>query len=307
MEQGILLVIISLILIVIGGVILIVFSLSLISASGAAQFGLKCYFSFAEANVINNFLWPAQFFSNLFLGQNNNLVSLSSASQVQSACLQNSNINGQDTVSFAEEIYSKAASCFNLFQGSNAKIGDQIAGPLDNLFECYSGKIFNSEPANGLSTYNDIINYIDNTYPTNGNPLQIVLITNGSGGTANYTNESNRIFNGSNYIIEYFNYPYSGGGAPQNCGISFQAQCDTVAKFNQPYITPTECEFQNYTTSQTSEPVSSLSNGKPFGSNSQNTGLNICGDFLIPFCGKLINTMVGSQSRVFVCITNSTS
>ena len=112
MEQGILLVVISLIIVVIAGVILVVFSAIFLTTLGAAQFGGKCYFSFASDYVINDFLFPAQFFSNALLGAfgaNFNFINYQQAAGVQSSCIQNTNINGQGTSSLAQQFYSKAA------------------------------------------------------------------------------------------------------------------------------------------------------------------------------------------------------
>lgn len=309
MEQGILLVVISLILIAIGGVILVIFSLSFLTSAGAAQFGGKCYFSFVSANLIDNFLFPAQDASNFFLapfGIQNNFFSNATAQQIQGSCVQTSNLNGGDTTAFAEEIYSKAASCFNLFQGANAAWESKLVRGLNYMFECYSGTVFNSESPSSMSTYKKIINYINANYKNDGNTLQIVFLTNGSDDTANYSNVSGYLVNDSNYIIEYFQYPFVGASSrPQNCSISFSAQCRRVSGFDQPSVancnpagTPNPPEA--------SDPVSSISTGYPFGSSSNDNKVGICGDYLIPFCGKLINTMIATQNRVFVCITKST-
>ncbi|MCL4400468.1 hypothetical protein M1316_00625 [Candidatus Parvarchaeota archaeon] len=313
MEQGILLVVVSLIIIVIGGVILVIFSLSFLTSVGAAQFGGKCYFSFVEYNVLNNFLYPAQYLANLFLIENNNAFTTSLSSSVQASCIQQSNVNAQDTSTLGEQLYSKAASCFNLFQGSNANVGQQIiTSGLNNLFECYSGKILTSESPGTQTTYSELINYINQNYPNNGSPIQIVFLTNGSGNAATYPLPNQRIFNGTNYIIYYFNYPFSQtkqSSMPSNCSISFGGQCSYTSSFDQPVLSnpATQCSYANDTINEAVGPVSSLSSGNPFGYNSNNNNkFGVCGDFLISLCGKLINAMVGTQDRAFVCITNST-
>lgn len=316
MEQGILLVVVSLIVIVIGGVIMVVFTLSFLTSVGAAQFGAKCYFSFVEFNVLNNFLYPAQYFYNLFSGalgqQKTSLFTSSQAAAVQGSCIQESNVNGQSTASFGEQLYSKAASCFNLFQGSNANVGQQIIGSLNNLFECYAGTVLSSETGTGTTTYAELINYINQNYPNKGSPMQIDFITNGTGGAAAYPPLNSKVFNGTRYIIYYLNYPFSGTSQqnfPTNCSISFGAQCSYTANFGQPTLSSasTQCGYQNMSIAQAIGPISSLSSGNPFGYGSGSNKIGICGDFLIPFCGRLINAMIASQDRVFVCITNSTS
>lgn len=311
MEQGILLVVISLIIVVVAGVILIVFSLVFLTTIGAAQFGSKCYFSFAEYHVIDDFLFPAQEIGNALFGlfgQHLNFVGQEQAAGVQSSCIQNSNVNGQSTSALGQQIYSKAASCFNLFQGATAGPGGEIISSLDNIFECYIGKIYTSGTS-GLSKYADLITYIDQNYPNPAGTLQIVFLTNGSNGQAAYASPNQKIFNDSNYLIDYFNYNLSGNDK-QNCSISFSAQCSYVSNADQPAVSGSgndNCGNDNLPVAN--ETVSSISTGNPFNEVSSNNKPEICGEpvDIIPFCGALLNVMVASQSRVFVCVTNATS
>ena len=308
MEQGVLLVIISLIIIVIGGVVLFVFSMSFATSIGATDFGAKCYFSFVEYNVVDTFLFPVSFLVAPLLGQSyiNDPIA---ASQIQGACTQDSNVNAQDTSSLAEQLYTKAASCFNLFQGSNANTGTSIVSSgLNQLFECYTGKILNSETGGGITTYNQLIDYIDANYQNTGSPLQITFITNGTGGLANYTSPAGQVLNGSTYVIYYFGYP-SGGLSGTDCTLNFNTQCDYVSNFNQPDV-GNACNYDNSTDQKLGAinlPISSLSSPRSLTYDSKDNVIGACGDFVIAFCGKLLNTMVLSQDRAFVCITNSTA
>ena len=73
------------------------------------------------------------------------------------------------------------------------------------------------------------------------------------------------------------------------------------AQYDQPVINnPSICStYSNETVNQSRETVSSLSNGNPSLSiTNESSGCN----YYIPLCGKLSNYMVYSQSRVFVCI-----
>ncbi len=318
-EQGVLLVLVSLIIIVIGGVILFVFSISFATSIGATDFGAKCYFSFVEYNVVDSFLYPVSFISSALVGKS--LISDPiAASQVQGACTQNSNVNAQDTSTLAEQIYTKAASCFNLFQGSNAGEGaDIIYSGLNQLFECYAGTILNSETPGSVTTYNELINYINQNYPNNGNPLQIVFITNGTDGLANYTNPNAPVANGSTYVIYYFGYPSTfsfsaskitlNGVSGTDCTLNFNTQCDYVSQFNEPDIGSAICNIDNPTVykklGSIDNPVSSLSTPSTLSYDPKDNVIGACEDYVIAFCGRLLNTMVLSQNRVFVCITNS--
>jgi hypothetical protein len=297
-----LLTIVDVMLAVIAGVILVVFSGAFISSIGAATFGAKCYFAFAEYNVVNNFLFPVTYFIQPILGTNPFVNSPQASSQVQSACIQPSNVNGQAVSSVSAQIYAKAASCFNLFQGANANAGDEIlkSSSVNGVFECYSGTIYTS----GLINYSKIIDYINKNYPNNGNAMQMVFITNGSGGTARYSEPSSSVLNGSTYIIEYFGYPSKSPPTGAYCSLSFQSQCGYVSQFQQPAAGQT-CSYQNQTSQAAYNTVSSLSNGNA-GLQTQGT-IGVCGDYFVHFCGTLLNSMMLSQDRVFVCVTNSTS
>jgi hypothetical protein len=312
MEQGILLVIVSLIIIVIAAVILFIFSVSFITSIGAASFGGKCFFAFAEASA-TNYVYAILDFASPVLGQPLALgksINYISASSVQASCEQASNINGQNTATLAQQIYSKASSCFSLFQGANANIGTQILDSnLNWVFECYSGVVYNSEAPGNVSDYGDIINYIDNNYPnSNGDPLQIVFMTNGSNNEAAYANANSKLFNGSRYMIEYFGY--NGTFTQSKCQLNFAKQCNYVSRFDQPNISQSQCDSSTPYVPEVYYPVSSISSpGSPISNNPAYENLGACtgADYVIAFCGKLITPMMLSQSRVFVCIVNGSS
>lgn len=293
MEEGILLTIVFVILVIVAGIILAVVSFSLITSFGTLNFGLSCFTAFTQYKIVNTFLSPLTSAASFF-GLSNILVSPTQSAQVQKECLQSSNIDEQSSTNFASLFYTEASSCFSLFSGSNAVIGSQIlsASNLDQIFNCYKGSII-SQSKN--LNYSSIISDIDSNY--NGSyPLQMVFITNGSNGNAAYINPSDNLSN-SSYTVTYFGYPSNG---IKNCEISFTDQCKYVARYQQPEINNLAiCAYSNETTNQTRETVSSLSNGNP----SLNVVNETSGcDYYVPLCGKLSNYMIYSQSRVFVCI-----
>ncbi len=306
MSQGILLTWVEIIIVVLVGVVLLLFSTSFIESIGATTFGFKCYFAFAEYNVVNNFLFPITYFVQPILGSNPFIQSTQASSEVQGACVQQSNINGQGASSLSQQIYTKAASCFNLFQGANANAGDEIlsSSSIGGVFECYSGVIYDSATTGTSNTYGSLINYIDQNYSSSGDNLQIVLITNGSGGTATYVDPSEEILNGSTYIIEYFGYPSKNPPSGGNCTLSFQAQCEYTSQFQQPYSSNTQCSYKNQSVASAYNTVSSLTNVNSVSTQPYNK-IGVCGDYYVHFCGRLLNTMILSQDRVFVCITKS--
>lgn len=293
MEEGILLTIVFVILVVIAGIVLSVVSFSVITSFGTLSFGLSCFTSFTQYKIVNTFLSPFTS-ATYFLGFSNVLISPTQSAQVQRNCLQSENINEKSAYSFASQFYTQASSCFSLFSGGNAVTGSQVisAKNLNQMFNCYKGSIINP---NKNINYLSIINYTDNNY-AGSYPLQIVFITNGSNGNAQYISPSDKLLNGS-YVVTYFGYP-SGGIA--NCQISFQNQCRYTSTYDQPLINnPAVCDYSNQTANQTTETVSSLSNGNP----SQNILTESSGcNYFVPLCGTLSNYMVYSQSRVFICI-----
>lgn len=312
MASGMWLTFIEIIIIAIAGVILfmvvIVFSMS----TGALNFGFNCYFAFVEYNLVNSYLEP---FTSFISGVGFNFLSPSSisAAQIQSACITENNINAYSTSDFGTQIYAKAASCFDLFAGNNQQVGNTLLnkGNFNNIFNCYYGKIYNYE-SSGISTFSDVINYINKNYYNPNNPIQIVLITNGTGSLSNYTDLTANVKNGSYYDIAYFRYT----GASQTiaglftslqfpCPIQWNDACSHDAKFAQPNITnPSACNYANNTVSASGLPISSLTSGASI--STTNTLISACTpqNYTIPFCGILLNTMVNAQNRVFVCITN---
>ncbi len=304
MESGILLTIVFLILAVIAGIILIVFGISFISAGSALNFGFKCYFAFAEYNVLG-YLNGINTLASTFLA-GVPFGTPPSATGVQTGCAQSSNLNGGSVAQFGQQIYAKAASCYNLFQGSNTGAGQSILNNLNSngFFQCYSGTVLNSETTQ-LTNYSDIINYIDTSYPNTGGQLQIVFITNGSNGIADYVRPSAKIFNDSRYVIQYFGFS---GSLPnsQNCTLTFSAQCGYVSQYDQPDAAQ-GCSYQNESVIQAAYPVSSLVNSNPNQENPPtNAKIEQCGNYNVAFCGILLNSMLIGQNRVFVCITNQT-
>ncbi|EFD92937.1 MAG: hypothetical protein BJBARM5_0310 [Candidatus Parvarchaeum acidophilus ARMAN-5] len=295
MEEGILLTIVFVIFVVIAAIILTVVSFSLITSFGTLGFGLNCFTSFTQYKIVNTFLAPFTGITSA-LGISNIAVSPTQSSQVQKNCLQNTNIDENSVSGFASQFYTQASSCFSLFASGNAAVGSDIisAKNLNQMFNCYDGSIITSNDVN----YSSIISYIDTNY--NGSyPLQIVFITNGSNGNAQYASPSDKLINGS-YIVTYFGYPSKG---TNNCQISFKDQCTYTSEYDQPIISnKNSCNNLNQTTNSTFETVSSLSNGNPSKSIiNENSGC----DYYVPLCGKLSNYMVYSQSRVFVCIPQS--
>ncbi|MCL4391322.1 MAG: hypothetical protein M1284_00865 [Candidatus Parvarchaeota archaeon] len=293
MEEGILLTIVFLILVIIAGVILAVVSFSIITSFGTLSFGLSCFTSFTQYKIVNSFLAPFTYATAMF-GLSNIIVNPTQSAQVQKNCLQTANINDKSAVNFASAFYTESSGCFSLFSGGDASTGSQIisAKNLDQMFNCYEGSIVNQ---NSSISYSSVINYLDSNY--NGSyPLQMVFITNGSNGNAQYIKPSDKLSN-SSYVITYFGYP---SGGIKNCQISFRDQCEYTARYGQPVINDLSvCAYPNETVDQSRETVSSLSNGNPSLSiANESSGCN----YYIPLCGKLSNYMVYSQSRVFVCI-----
>lgn len=293
MEEGILLTIVFLILVIIAGVILAVVSFSIITSFGTLSFGLSCFTSFTQYKIVNSFLAPFTYATAMF-GLSNIIVNPTQSAQVQKNCLQTANINDKSAVNFASAFYTESSGCFSLFSGGDASTGSQIisAKNLDQMFNCYEGSIVNQ---NSSISYSSVINYLDSNY--NGSyPLQMVCITNGSNGNAQYIKPSDKLSN-SSYVITYFGYP---SGGIKNCQISFRDQCEYTARYGQPVINDLSvCAYPNETVDQSRETVSSLSNGNPSLSiANESSGCN----YYIPLCGKLSNYMVYSQSRVFVCI-----
>ncbi len=326
MASGMWLTFIEILIISIAGVILFVVVLVFSMSTGALSFGFNCYFAFVEYNLVNSYLEPFTSFISA-VGFNYLSPSSASAAQIQSACITESNINAYSTADIATQIYGKAASCFDLFAGNNQQTGNTLLskGNFNDIFNCYYGKIYNYESGD-ISNFSNVINYIDKNYYNPNSPLQIVLITNGSGELANYTNTSAHVENGSYYDIVYFRYPgasvslsFPAPGAVPNptlvvsfaCPINWASSCYYDSKFAQPNITSSErasvCSYANYSAAATTMPVSSLSNGLIGGFNSLlNTKILGCApeNYTVPFCGILLNTMVNAQNRVFVCITN---
>ncbi len=295
MEEGILLTIVFVILVITAGIILAVVSFSIITSFGTLNFGLSCFTAFTQYKIVNSFLAP---FTGVaaFFGASNIVINPTQSAQVQKDCLQTANINQKSTADFASSFYTEASSCFSLFSGGNAGIGSQIisAKNLNQIFSCYKGSII-SQSRN--VNYSAVISYIDSNY--NGSyPLQIVFITNGSNGNAAYIKPSDKLSN-SSYVVTYFGYPSNG---IKNCAISFRDQCEYTAQYQQPIINSLSvCTYSNETTNQSRETVSSLSNGNPsINVVDETSGCN----YYVPLCGKLSNYMVYSQSRVFICIPN---
>ncbi len=301
-------VILELVLIIIAAVILFTFVFVLGTSVGAQSFGIKCYFDFLAYSVINN---PA--FSLLYsFGSTLNLVPPAGfgATSLQSACIQTSNINAYSTTDIANQLYTKASSCFNLFQGNDYSTGISLlsSNELNNVFTCYVGRIYNYETSN-LTTFAYGINYIDQNYYSPQNPLQIVFITNGSSAQtprpAAYPDLNQIVYNNSNYQVAYFGYPYN--KPPTGCYVPFVQRCQFVSQYGQPSVPDSSCSFGNSTVSQAYEPVSSLTNGEFALGGSSTNPQQVCQNaYFVSFCGYLINAMTVGQDRVFVCVTNST-
>ena len=293
MEEGILLTIVFLIFVVIAGVILSVVSFSVVTSFGTLNFGISCFTAFTQYKIVNSFLSPFTGAASLF-GFSNILINPTQSSQVEKNCLQASNVNENSATGFGSQFYTRASSCFSLFSGGNSAVGSEIiaAKNLNQMFNCYEGSIINQ---NKNINYASIVSYIDTNY--NGSyPFQMVFITNGSNGNAEYLSPNDKLLN-SSYLVTYFGYPNGGTG---NCEISFTNQCRYVSAYDQPIINnPAACSYTNQTTSYTKETVSSLSDGNPYlNIQDETSGCN----YYVPLCGKLSNYMVYSQSRVFVCI-----
>lgn len=293
MEEGILMTIVFIMLLIIAGIVLAVVSFSVIVSFGSLNFGLSCFTAFTQYRIVNSFLAPFTSVTSLF-GMSSIVVNPVQSAQVQKDCLQTANINAKSAADFASSIYTEASSCFGLFSGGSSATGSQIisSNNLNQIFNCYDGALISG--GNDIS-YSSLIRYIDGNY-SGKYPLQIVLITNGSNGNARYINPSDRLSNGS-YTVTYFGYPAEG---IKNCQVSFVDQCEYTAQYLQPAINDlSACYYQNETVNQSRETVSSLSDGNP-----SLTVINENGScsYYVPLCGKLSNYMVYSQSRVFVCI-----
>ena len=101
--QGMSLVLIGIILLVISAVVLIVFGLSLINSYNSAYFGARCLFSFVDYNVVNTFIAPASYVG-YKIGLISSPLSDVSASQTQSSCIQQGNIQETGTTSISQEL-----------------------------------------------------------------------------------------------------------------------------------------------------------------------------------------------------------
>ena len=297
MEQGILLVVVMIIILAIAAVILFVVGARFAGTVLSTDFDLKCYFSFAEYTAINGFLYPLSILSGP-LGFN--IVSSPiAASQIQSACIQNANINAYVNTSLGDQFYTAASSCFNLFGGANQAAGNSIVKSLNGPFLCYEGSIFEQKPTS--ATYGQVINYIDTAYKNSEIGFQMIFITNGSDGNATYVKPSDVVKNMTRYTVYYFGKAVSYSNT--TCGLNFATACNYLSKYGQPYNSPLACSYTNETPENASLPVSSLSGGIP-SVNPTSTTIGACGNFYVALCGRLINTMALGQNRAFVCIEN---
>ena len=297
--EGIYLTLGEIIIVVIAAILILIFSLNLVTSTPALSFGVNCYFSFTGFGITNSFLYPIHVLSS-YVGINTPYIS-ETAAQLQTACLQTSDISSTSNSVLSAQLYTRASSCFNLFQGSNTGTGEQVASSLGNVFDCYNGKIIDRSSAY-VSNYSAIIDYIDQNYNRTNGPVRIVFITNSTDGNSTYPGLDWKVYNDSYFTIEYFGYPSNG---IKGCSIPFEQQCTDVSPYGQPFLPLYECGYSNQTVSQVSYPVSSLSNGNP--STASPPNLNYGCDVYVSFCGRLINAMVYHQDRVFVCLTNNTS
>ncbi len=295
MEEGIILAIISILLVLIAGLVLATFSFSIFTSVSTINFGFRCFGAFAEYNLIDSFISPLTYITSHF-GFGSLYVSPTQAAQVQNSCIQDANVAFKSTSALGTSVFSEASSCFSLFQGATSSVSNGILGSsrLNRVFECYYGQL-NNQVSGGNIDYSSLIRYMDSTYNTSY-PLQVVFITNGSGGFAKYASPSSSVIN-STYLLAYFGYP--SGNPPQDCSIPFQEQCTLTSSYQQPVINPAKCSYSNQTVSEAYSLVSSLSNGNQYQSVS-----NLSGGctYYVPQCGYLTNSMVYQQSRIFVCI-----
>ncbi len=296
MEEGIILTIIAVFLVVIAGIIVAIFSFQIITDISTINFGFSCFVAFEQYNLINSIVSPLTYVASYF-GLSQYYVSPEQAAQVQISCLQSSNIAFSSTSDVSSRLFADASSCFSLFHGATSGTGNSVisSSNMNQVFECYYGIL---SPSSGTSVdYGQLIRSLDNAY-NNSYPLQIVFITNGTGGSAQYVNPSDLISN-SSYLVSYFGYPST--NPPQDCTIPFQDQCILTSNYQQPVLDPAECYYGNQTVPETRSTVSSLSNGDP---SKVVRNLSTGCTYYIPQCGYLTNAMVYKQSRVFVCITS---
>ena len=299
MSQGIWLVLVEIIVPIIGGAIIILelVVVPLISSIGALNFGFSCLFSFYEFGLVNNVLNPASVFASYLIGTP--VMSPIPVSSVQSSCLQQSNINVNTVSDLGTQVYSKASSCFGLLSGSDYSTGQSLLKSKDEnfVFSCYYGKILTSYSNGVISNFSAMISYIDQNYYNPGDTLQIAIITNGSDNTAAFPQLDQNITNDSSYSIAMFGYP--GSALPSSCYSDFSSRCSYVSGFDQPSISSSLCgaPFKNNT-----KVVNSLTTSQ-LNLNSNPPSQACSGNYTVSFCGHLLNAMVLSQDRVFVCIT----
>ena len=317
MASGMWMTVTEIIIIVIAGIILFVLVIAFLGPIGTADFGSNCYFTFVEYNLINSFFNPLSSLASDF-GIHFSAQAVTSP-QVQASCLQITNVNAHSTMDFGEQLYGMSASCFHLFTGSNQQTGQEVLSDpnLNNLFNCFTGRIFNYETT-AMTNYSDLIKFIDKNYFAPQDPLQISIITNGSNNIAQYPSLSSKIYNNSVFSISYFEFPtllseppgffsVFGGAQTQllDCQINFRSACYATTAVGQPFISGSQCSYQNDTVLTTDYPISSLS--LPVGSfySSDNLITGPCAaNYTVPFCGVLLNTMIGAQNRVFICVVN---
>ncbi|MCW1301767.1 MAG: hypothetical protein OH316_01365 [Candidatus Parvarchaeota archaeon] len=299
MSQPLWLEIVEVAALTIAGAVLVFYAIltPIFSSTGAFNFGFSCTFSFYEYGLINNVLNPASALASDFLGTP--VMSVLPASDVQSSCLQSSNINVNTVNDLGTQLYSKASSCFGLLSGNDQTIGQKVlkSSSENFVFSCYNGKILTTNKNGNISNFSALINYIDENYYNPSDPLQIAIITNGSEDTSEFPLLSQNVTNGSYYSIAMFGFP--GGSLPGDCYSDFQDRCNYVTSFDQPSL-PGGC---TYPLNNNTKVVNSLSSSFQLPLNS-NPPLHVCsGNYTVSFCGHLINAMVLSQDRVFVCIT----
>ncbi|MBE5728431.1 hypothetical protein IHE51_01055 [Candidatus Parvarchaeota archaeon] len=298
MSEGIWLVLVKTIVpITLGAVVILeLVVVPLISSVGALNFGFSCLFSFYEFGLVNNVLNPASSLANFLIGTP--VMSPIPVSSVQSSCLQESNINVNTVSDLGTQVYSKASSCFGLLSGSDYSTGQSLLKSKDAnfVFSCYYGKISTSNKNGDISNFSALINYIDKNYYNPQDSLQIAIITNGSDNTAAFPSLNQNITNNSSYSIDMFGYP--GGALPSDCYSDFNSRCNYVSGFDQPSLS-SSC---TYPLKNNTKVINSLTSSQ-LDLNS-NPPYNSCsGNYTISFCGHLLNAMVLSQDRVFVCIT----
>ncbi len=300
MSEGIWLVLVKTIVpITLGAVVILeLVVVPLISSVGALNFGFSCLFSFYEFGLVNNVLNPASSLANLLIGTP--VMSPIPVSSVQSSCLQESNINVNTVSDLGTQVYSKASSCFGLLSGSDYSAGQSLLKSKDEnfVFSCYYGKILTSNKNGDISNFSALINYIDQNYYNPQDSLQIAIITNGSDNTAAFPSLNQNITNDSSYSIDMFGYP--GGALPSDCYSYFSTRCNYVSGVDQPSLpSSTLC---TYPLKNNTKVINSLTSSEL--ALTPNSPSQVCsGNYTISFCGHLLNAMVLSQDRVFVCIT----